>query len=302
VVRLADVVRAFGAEPRVIRWASHRHNTHWRVVTTDGAVRFLRRFGEQGGLDADAAWESEALTRLAAAGAEVAAPLSPPRRIGGRLWALYPHLAGRKLGGGDDRARTNRALGRGMAAYHAAAVKVRSPGQRPRWCEQGQAFDPPFADREALLTRLQAANPEHARLVRDAADRLERRDLAGLFAGEPRIIVHGDYAPWNVLRRDGRAAGVLDFELAHEDVRAADLAAARRGYHDDVVEGYLERASLPAAHLAALDGLWTGFVLFGLWRGLAMWPQGAPYDPATIAWNLEQFRKTRPYSGRTGVK
>lgn len=302
MVALADVVRAFGAEPRAIRKVGERHNAHWRVATDDGRVVFLRRYGEHGGLDVDAAWEAEALSRLAAVGADVAAPLAPPRRIGGRLWSLFPHLEGRKLGGGDNRARTNRALGRGLAAYHAAAVRAEPPGQRPGWCEQGQAFDPPFADRAGLLARLEAANPEHARLVREAADRLEQRNLAAVFAGEPRIIVHGDYAPWNVLRRGGEVGGVLDFELGHEDVRAADLAAARRGSHDGVVEGYLERASLPPAHLAALDALWTGFVLFGLWRGLAMWPQGAPYEPASFAWNFEQFGKTRPYSGRHAMK
>ena len=89
--------------------------------------------------------------------------------------------------------------------------------------------------------------------------------------------------------------GLIDFELAHVDVRAADLAFSRRGYHDAVVEGYLERAGLSAAELAALDGLWLGGCLSGVWRVLENRLAEGAVTTHGFDWNLEQLAKTRPY-------
>jgi Ser/Thr protein kinase RdoA (MazF antagonist) len=305
---LAGVVRAFGPEPRAIRLISRRHNAHWKVLTTDGRDLILRCFGEQPDLDESAAWEAAALGSLAAAGLKVAAPLAPPRRLGGRLFGLYPHLAGRpltsarrlaKLVGSEPMQAFYRELGRCLADYHAGAAAVPLPGQRVGWCEMADAHLPQsggHAMRQALLARLEAADADAAKALRAAAETLERRNLAALFAGASRLIVHGDFSPWNILIRRGAVSGLLDFELAHVDVAAADVAFARRGSHDAAVWGYLERASLPDDQLAALDGLWTGIVLFGAWTALSRWPQGAPYDPLMLDWNLAQLKKTRPYA------
>ena len=124
-----------------------------------------------------------------------------------------------------------------------------------------------------------------------AAETLEARRLPERLAGLPQMAVHGDFSPWNLLFRGGALSGILDFELAHLDVAAADVAFARRGSHDAVVEGYLERRALGEAELAALDGLWTGAVLQGVWQVLA---SDRP-DPALLEWNLQQLGKTRPW-------
>jgi Ser/Thr protein kinase RdoA (MazF antagonist) len=129
----------------------------------------------------------------------------------------------------------------------------------------------------------------------EAAAALEARDLPGVFAGHPRRIVHGDFSPWNIRVRGGRLAGVIDFDLAHLDVRAADVAWARRGYHDGVVHGYLKRAPLIDAELANLDALWTGGSLGSVWRVLVSRLAEGRLTTHGFDWNLEQLGKTRPY-------
>jgi len=48
-------------------------------------------------------------------------------------------------------------------------------------------------------------------------------------------------------------AGILDFDSVHLDLRATDVACARRSSTDGVVHGYLRKASLTDVELATLD-------------------------------------------------
>jgi Ser/Thr protein kinase RdoA (MazF antagonist) len=134
-----------------------------------------------------------------------------------------------------------------------------------------------------------------ARAFDEASAALSARDLPAIFANTPRIVAHSDFAPWNLRFHKGRLTGLLDFELAHVDVRAADLAFARRGHHDAVVEGYLERASLPQAELAVLDALWLGGLFAGVWKVLGDRIAEGAVTTHGFDWHLEQLAKTRPY-------
>jgi hypothetical protein len=62
-----------------------------------------------------------------------------------------------------------------------------------------------------------------------------------------------------------------------------------------VVEGYLERATLSAAELAALDGLWLGSVLAGVWRVLENRLAEGDVTTHGLDWNFDQLAKTRAY-------
>jgi Ser/Thr protein kinase RdoA (MazF antagonist) len=111
-------------------------------------------------------------------------------------------------------------------------------------------------------------------------------------------LVHGDFATWNIKVAGWRLTGLFDFDGAHLDVRAYDVAAARRGYHDPVVEGYLSVAPLSDAEKEALDGLWLGGILNGLWRVLEGRLAAGETDLMYgLGWHLEQLDKTRPYRG-----
>jgi Ser/Thr protein kinase RdoA (MazF antagonist) len=293
---LAQIVRGFGIEPDAIRFIRRRYNAHWLVRA--GQRRYvLRRFGSWRG-EAEALWEVDLVRRLADAGVPVAAPIGPPRRLDGSLYILMPFLPGRALGARAVDDAGYRALGRHLADYHAAIAELPAPSQRPGWTEYVAGALPAAGGAEkraALLKALGSADAKLARRFTVAAARLEARDLPGLHADAPRMVVQCDFSPWNVRVRGGRLVGLLDFEGAHVDVRATDIAWARRGYHDAVVDGYLERAKLTDAELASLDGLWLGGVFAGLWRVLEDRVAEGSELTHGLSWNLEQLDKTRPY-------
>ena len=295
---LAEIVRGFGIEPDAIRFIRRRHNTHWLVRSSSG--RFvLRRFGTWRG-DAECQWEIDVMARLAEAGLPVPAAVAPPHRVDGALHILMPFMAGRALGVGRVDEGRYRELGRRLAEFQAMVAELPAPPQRPGWGETVAGALPisgGLARRDALLAALGAVDADLAHRVRLAADALSARDLPKRLAGLPRMIVQCDFAPWNIRLSGGRLVAVLDFEGAHVDVRAAELAFARRGYHDAVVEGYLERAGFTDVELAALDGLWLGGVIGGLWRVLEdRLAEGSDLTYG-LDWHLDQLAKTRPYRG-----
>jgi Ser/Thr protein kinase RdoA (MazF antagonist) len=267
-MRLADIVRRFSVDPDAVWLIKKRYNTHWLVRA--GARRYvLRRFGSWMEADREQTWEVGVLRQLAAAGLPVAAPIGEPQWIDGELYALMPFLHGRALGHGNVSDAAYRKLGRALAEVHAVVASLPAPPQRPGWTANVDGALPLTGGatyRAELLSALAAVDPAMAARFSDAAQALEARDLPSVFAAAPRMIVHGDFSPWNVRFAGGRMAALLDFDLAHVDVRAADVAFARRGYHDAVVDGYLEVAGLSDAELAALDGLWLGGVLSAVWR------------------------------------
>jgi Ser/Thr protein kinase RdoA (MazF antagonist) len=297
--RLAQVVLSFGVEPAVIRRVGARANTHWRVRSPAGLF-FLRRFGDGPDAEASAVWEHDLVHDLAGIGQPVPPAVAPPRRVHGELWLLMRHLPGRKLGSGAVGRDGYRRLGGALAELHDTLDGLAPRGQRPGWCGFPESAFPAHggaARREELLSDLRAAVPDAARPIEAALAELEARDLPGVFAGVPRHPVHGDFSPWNLLVRRAEVTGLLDWELSHLDVLAADLAFARRGYHDDVVAGYHDHRPMPPAQLAALDGLWLGALFLGLWQTLEGWRRQGRAHPAQLTWILEQFGKVRPYGG-----
>jgi len=293
-------VRGFGVEPDAIRLLRRRYNVHWLVRS--GPRRFvLRRFGVWRGAEDDPAWEVAWVRRLAEIGLPVPAPICEPRLVDGALHMLMPFLAGRIVADGHATAAGYRAIGRELAHFHAAIAEAPLPAQRPGYGETVAGALPVAggrARRGELLAALARCNAAFARAFAEAADALEARDLPRVFEGRPRLVAHGDLSPWNVRYARGRLTGLIDFELSHVDVRAADLAASRRGWHDAVVDGYLEVAPLAEAELAALDGLWLGGVLSGVWRVLEDRITAGEADlDHGLDWNYEQLAKTRPYLG-----
>jgi Ser/Thr protein kinase RdoA (MazF antagonist) len=296
VTRLADVVRTLGVRPRRIRRLAARANIHWLVTPETSQAMVLRRFSAAA-TEPDILWETGLLQDLRAAGLPVAAPIEAPRLLDGAWWALFPRLVGRPLAAANTDETGYRELGRLLAGYHAVAARLPPRPQRQGWCELSQAHRPlPTAPpRNALLEHLSCLNPERGERFGKAAERLEARELEKRLASLPRLAIHGDFSPWNVLVSGGKLTGLLDFELAHWDTAAADLAFARRGSHDAVVWGYLDHADLSLEELAALDGLWSGAVLFGAWKVIERTPREASPDPVALQWNFEQLTKTRPY-------
>jgi Ser/Thr protein kinase RdoA (MazF antagonist) len=295
---LANIVRAFGIEPDSIRQIARRQNVHWAVRA--GEARYvLRRFG--GETPGDAAWEIDSIERLAGTGAPVPRLVGGLREIEGARYILMPWIGGRRLAYPPVSDADYERLGGYLADFHTATSHLTAPPQRPGWTSNVDGAFPRaggVARRAELLAALAEVDATMAARLAEAAADLEARDLPRVFASYPRRLVHGDFAPWNIRLRGQRVSGVLDFELAHVDVRAADVAMARRGSHDGVVRGYLKRAALADAEIDNLDALWTGGSLCGVWHLLDSRLAEGRVTTLGLEWNIEQLGKTRPYAGQ----
>ena len=298
---LADIARGFGVEPDAIRFVAKRSNVHWRVIS--GAdIYALRRFGVWGRTTpGDVDWEVAAVEAFAAAGAPVPRPIAPPRVVDGEIYMMMPWLAGRVLRHPPVSDDEFRRLGALLTEHHLATPSMPVPAQRPGVTESAKGAAPAvggLARRGELLDALARVDAHAANRFRAAAEALEARDLPTRLADCPLRLVHGDFSSWNIKLACGRLIGLFDFDCARVDVAAYDLAAARRGYHDPVVEGYLSVTPLSDAEIAALDGLWLGGILGGLWRVLEdRLAAGDPDLTHGLGWQLEQLEKTRPYRG-----
>ena len=235
---------------------------------------------------------------FAAAGVPVAAPIAQPREIDGQIYLLMPWLPGRVLRHPPVSDGEFRRLGMLLAEHHAQTAGIAVPAQRPGVEMNATGAAPEIGGvqrRAELLAELAKVDAAMAGRFQAAAEQLQARDMPTLLADCPHRIVQSDFSSWNVRVAGGKLVGLLDFELAHVDVRAADIAAARRGWHDPVVAGYLSHTPLSDAELTALDGLWLGGILVGIWRVLESRIAEGSDLTYGLHWHVEQLDKTRPY-------
>lgn len=138
------------------------------------------------------------------------------------------------------------------------------------------------------LDHLDELGPEGAAFVRRMR---QASELRGSLA--PRQIVHGDFAFGNVLLSRGRVTGLLDFEVATEDARAAELGVAlrlvlskttRERLWRPLLRGYLRALPLGATEIEALPTI------------------AMQHDAVVLAWWLGRlrsgFRDIRPLTQR----
>jgi Ser/Thr protein kinase RdoA (MazF antagonist) len=125
-------------------------------------------------------------------------------------------------------------------------------------------------------------------------ERVRDRLLAAGASSFPVAVIHGDFIAQNLLFQAEALSGVLDFDSVHLDLRAADVACARRSRQDDVVRGYLEIAPLTDAELGCLDDLWRATVLRYALRILSG-NAAAENDESELQWCVKQLEKTIPF-------
>jgi Ser/Thr protein kinase RdoA (MazF antagonist) len=144
----------------------------------------------------------------------------------------------------DARQRGRR--GRDLARLHLALRGVGERiGQRPGWRAQHSAVTVRAdCSWEERVRGLASVSPRLACWARAAATQAHEA-LAALGADElPVMVVHGDFAAWNVHYDGERLAGVIDFALTHVDTRPFELAIARAYRAPEMIDAY--RAELAA--------------------------------------------------------
>lgn len=238
-----------GPQPRPVRVRMGHNSLLYQVHTADGdhfAKIFLPGARSRTHIEATAALES----RL---GALPDAPLAVPRAIavdgaltqpvGDGFAVVMPAIEGRSLRRSLEDVRRQLTpmhgaeVGRALAELHTMLDRVahddttwaRAPAESGVRGGFSTAADWAAGrkDWRILLDGL-AENLVEARLTEALGARMAplfnrwRRVLPALEEG----VIHGDFGWHNLLWQDGRVVGVVDFDYAANDIRAADLANA----------------------------------------------------------------------------
>jgi homoserine kinase type II len=227
---LGAVLGRFGIEPvAVSALPAGRYNTHWRVTSAAGEYA-LRRYN-RARLAVSIPYEHAMLAHVAARGWPVAEPLrsldgATVVERDGRCYALFPFLRGEP--GPAHNVAHLRIKGRLLARLHRDMATFGDSEQRRGF---GRVWELDIALQTSRFATFNAMvrefGHEHGRLA--SAIRAQRyrslRELARLGYGDlADIQIHGDFQRDNLLFDRGELAGVLDFDNAHPDARAVDIA------------------------------------------------------------------------------
>jgi Ser/Thr protein kinase RdoA (MazF antagonist) len=275
------LLREWRLTPDQVRRVAGGSNAHWLIRR--GAEAFVLRRYRPGQTGPSIAYEIDVLCHLRSRGWPVAVPIDDVIWHQGSAFALFRRLPGRTLSREGDRQRRRR--GRILAELHADLAGVADIGQRAGWQR---------ADEIMLAPGAVTSAPSYlAAAVRAHWDGVRERCAPATTRGLPVLVAHGDVISRNLLFENGELTGVLDLDSTHLDLRAADVACARRSVSDAVVRGYLEVSTLSNVELTCLDDLWRLSVL----RYAAQLLAGTATGPAAsgLEWCVRQLDKTRPF-------
>jgi homoserine kinase type II len=139
-----------------------------------------------------------------------------------------------------ETARQRRRRGRDLARLHVALRGLDARiGQRPGWQPQHAGVTARTGvDWQACVRGLMQVSPRLGSWASAAATE-SRGELAAIGASDlPLMVVHGDFAEWNVHYERGRLAGIIDFGLTHLDSRPFELAIARTYRSPETIDAY----------------------------------------------------------------
>jgi len=265
----------------------------WRVVR-GGTPLVLRRYATR---PVDLDFELNVMARLRQTGWPVAELVEPPLSLGaevlgGETWCLFTLLPGSPSR--RDDAVEQRGRGRLLAELHEATAALNDLGQRVGYVRTDAVLaDAGLAEALASYERIR---PDVGRLMRWHLDRaraaLERLDLESA----AQLVIHGDFARWNVLFEDDGLTGVVDFETAHRNFRVADFALSWRGQYDAVVHGYEEVSPLCDLERALLAPIRWGWLFLGVKDEIRAILEGRQPDHG-FEWQTQQLRRRSPLFG-----
>jgi homoserine kinase type II len=208
-------------------------------------------------------------------GGDTLAVLETPE--GPRLAAVFTRIPGEPARIDPANARL---AGRALAQLDLAFGRLDRPVRSPATIRDVHPLVPdPFAAIEELGLGDRAPG---LRALLDHVDGTHDAIAGSL----PRQIVHGDFAFINVLVEGGKVTGLLDFEFAGADLRAADLACAmyittvrggderRWQLLEALAAGYRRALPLDPTEAAAIPDLMRRRSAFGLIHWIGRYFQG----------------------------
>lgn len=295
VTEVEQVLRAYGlgelksdSQPAI--GSSRSRNL---ILETTEGKKVLKRYKYSLGVEA-IIYEHSVLNHLANAG--FTAPRLVLNREGktytqleGRLYAVTDFVAGFKYSDFIISRHTRKCFveqaARALARYHQLIDGLvpggeKNDGFKPDGQERWHEYDwylQEFAKYETLLKDRAPDAPELERFFRHNVDRL-KQDLFELdqklaHAGWlTKLVIHGDYGPYNLLFDQGKLSAVLDFECVHLDWRAGEVisaihrfAGSKNGINYEwartFFSAYLSRCSLADDEIALMPDIFRYFWL-----------------------------------------
>ena len=240
-------------------------NGSWLLELPRGQQLVLRGYHYDASTE-ELYYEHEVLRYLAQAGWVVPDPVGELVRGEDRWYCLTRYVPGQAVT--EEDAGQQRRRGRDLARLHLALRGLAERlGQRARWRAQHQGVTlQTDVDWTTCVRALAEVSPRLAAWAEVATGQTQAA-LAAIGAGAlPVMVVHGDFASWNVHYQSGRLAGVIDFGLTHLDTRPYELAIARTWRAPAMVDAYrteLARLGWPLSALeeAAIVPLYHAFRL-----------------------------------------
>ena len=267
----------------------------------------------------DIAYEFEVMQRLLALGWPVPAVVEEPILFDGRMWCLLTYLPGasRVRGGGQvvcDRpqeieagpsansSEERLARGRLLAQLHDSMAQLAGLGQRRGF----SLSDEVVANPELIpsVREYESIYPVEGHVIRWHIDRAQKMFEEIDLEHAETIVLHGDFAPWNLLFEGERLTGMLDFEATHLNYRVADFANSWRGYQDEVIDGYQDVYKLSEVDWQLLIPVYWSWMFLGVKKEIkAMASRKAP--PPDFEWQIRHLlrreglfgERTEPYPG-----
>lgn len=275
----APVLARLGLRPGSIRTLKDvpGENASWLTQTATGQRVVLRRY-HAGATVADLAYEHAVLRFLGQAGWVVAEPLTGLAEHEGAQYCLTRFVPGRAVAAESEPQRRRR--GRDLARLHLALRDLGARiGQRPGWRPQHTGVTVHASlDWRGCVAGLQAVSPRLGDWLQAAAADVQA-GLATIGASAlPVLVVHGDFAEWNVHYERDRLAGVVDFGLTHLDSRPYELAIARTYRAPQAAAAYREELDRlgwplsdlePAAQQPVYDAFRVDMTVWAVHYGLA---------------------------------
>ncbi len=287
--QIPDVVKQrWGIVP--VCYLGGRHNRHW-LAECGHSKLVVRGYSDEA--FPNIAYEHDVLARLDEAGWPVPAALKESMQVKGRTWGLFKFLPGTCRVTNDSEER--RARGRLLAELHEATASLAGMGKRRGFGLSDEVIrDPKLID---SIRMYEQHRPSEGHILRwhidQATEVFDRLDLN--YAAT--TVLHGDFAPWNLLYEGEDLTGVIDFEATHLNYRVADFANSWRGYQDEVIEGYDEASRLSDLEWELLVPTYWAWMFIGVGRSIesALAENVAPPD---FEWQVRHLLRREGLAGR----
>ena len=277
-----EVAQRWGIAP--IEYLIGGHSQHW-LVEYRGSRLVLRAYMKEP--FEDIAYELEVMERLLGLGWPVPQVIEEPILVDGRTWCLFTFLPGAPRPS-TNRSEERRARGRLLARLHDSTVLLVGMGQRRGFSLSNELIrDPELIPAVQQYERIYPAEGHIMRWHIDRAqESFERIDLDRAET----IVLHSDFAPWNLLFEGERLTGIIDFEATHLNYRVADFAASWRGYQDEVIDGYQEVHKLTDLDWQLLIPVYWSWMFHGV-KGAIRAMVSGKVSPHGFEWQIRHLMR-----------